>query len=112
MFQKFRAHDESNSYFNEIKDEIKRLQDELTTDGYQAEAAWITRDISPDITAESVLCEHSERLAIAFNFVRRDKPKQIQIINNLRVCGDCRKYMRLIYTYKYANQLMYMFKIK
>jgi hypothetical protein len=44
-----------------------------------------------DETVESILCGHSEKLAIAFNFHRQPNAKRIQMTNNLRVCGDCRK---------------------
>jgi len=43
-----------------------------------------------DETVDSVLCGHSERLAIAWNFVVNPKATRIQITNNLRICGDCR----------------------
>ena len=44
-----------------------------------------------DETIETVLCGHSERLAIAAHFMHNRKPKRIQITKNLRVCGECRK---------------------
>ena len=40
---------------------------------------------------ESVLNGHSERLALAFNFIQRPIPTRIQITKNLRICGDCRE---------------------
>lgn len=45
----------------------------------------------PDETVESVLNGHSERLALAFNFIHDPIPSPIQITKNLRICGDCRK---------------------
>lgn len=47
-----------------------------------------------DENAAQILCGHSERLAIAFNLIQRPVPSVIQITKNLRVCGDCRKYIR------------------
>ena len=44
-----------------------------------------------DETEESMLSGHSERLAIAFNLIQHPIPTRIQIMQNLRVCGDCRK---------------------
>jgi hypothetical protein len=49
------------------------------------------RPIKPDETIESILCGHSEKLAIAFNFVANPNSSLIQVTKNLRVCGDCRK---------------------
>jgi len=51
----------------------------------------ITRPLNEDETIESVLCGHSEKLSIAWNFVLNPKTKLIEIKNNLRICGDCRK---------------------
>ena len=48
----------------------------------------------PDETIASLLCGHSERLAIAFNFIQNPVPSRIQIVKNLRVCGDCRELIR------------------
>jgi hypothetical protein len=44
-----------------------------------------------DETVQSVLSGHSERLAIAFNLIQNPIPSPIQIVNNLRICGDCRQ---------------------
>ena len=43
-------------------------------------------------TAESALFGHSERLALAFNLIQDPIPSRIQIVKNLRVCGDCREF--------------------
>lgn len=59
--------------------------------GYQFDSSWITRPLRSNETVESVLCGHSERLAIAYNFLVEPSTSQIQITGNLRVCGDCRE---------------------
>ncbi len=64
---------------------------ELKEHGYQCDASWISRPMMNDETEESILSGHSERLAIAFNLIQHPIPTRIQIMNNLRVCGDCRK---------------------
>ncbi len=43
-----------------------------------------------DEDIESILCGHSEKLAIAFNFIQKPRPTTIQITKNLRICRDCR----------------------
>jgi hypothetical protein len=51
------------------------------------------RTLSPgDETIQSVLCGHSERLAIVFNLIRRPMATRIQIVKNLSICGDCREF--------------------
>ena len=59
--------------------------------GHKYDASWIVRPIQPDETIETLLCGHSERLAMAAHFMRNRKPKRIQMTKNLRICGDCRK---------------------
>ena len=53
--------------------------------------SWITRSLNNDETIISALCSHSEKIAIAANFILNPGAKRIQIAKNLRVCGDCRK---------------------
>ena len=48
------------------------------------------RQLKDNETIASVLCGHSERLAIAWNFVVNPRTTEILITKNLRVCGACR----------------------
>ncbi|CAF5189884.1 unnamed protein product, partial [Rotaria sp. Silwood1] len=84
-------HDHSHPRSKEIHAEADLIQRELIEDGYKCDSSWVTREMQEEETIESVLCGHSERLAIAFNFIQRPIPEFIQITKNLRVCGDCRK---------------------
>jgi hypothetical protein len=71
--------------------EAEKISKELIAHGHEHDASWITRPLNEDETVASVLCGHSERLAIAFNFVENPNTKRIQVTKNLRVCGDCRE---------------------
>ena len=92
FFQRFRAHDRSHPRSAEIYAELDRLSDELLKHGHHFDSSWITRPIDVDETVASVLCGHSEKLAIAWNFVANPSTKRIQVTKNLRVCGDCREF--------------------
>ncbi|CAF4107548.1 unnamed protein product, partial [Adineta steineri] len=92
----FTAHDQSHPRSKEIYAEAQRISTELIKYGHVHDASWITRPLGEHETAESVLCSHSERLAIAFNFIEGRKPSFIQITKNLRVCGDCHQATKLI----------------
>ena len=70
---------------------MKLQAKQLLEHGHQFDASWITRPLKEDETTESVLCGHSERLAMAYHFIRGRKPSKIFIKKNLRVCDDCRK---------------------
>jgi activator of HSP90 ATPase len=91
IFQKFQAHDRSHPQSDKIYAELERLSSELIQYGHKYDSTWITRPLDEYESVESVLCGHSEKLAIAFNFVQQSNPSKIQITKNLRVCGDCRK---------------------
>ncbi|CAF4583839.1 unnamed protein product [Rotaria sp. Silwood2] len=93
---KFRAHDRSYPQSDKLYAEADRISKELIEYGHKYDASWIIRPIESDETIESVLCGHSERLAIAANFMFNRKPKRIQITKNLRVCGDCHRATKLI----------------
>ncbi len=41
--------------------------------------------------------EHSERLALASNFLNGAKPTFIQITSKLRICPDCRKLFFFVF---------------
>ena len=68
------------------------IANELIEHGHVFDASWITRPLKDDETVESVLCGHSERLALAYHFIRGRRPSKIHMVKNLRVCGDCRKF--------------------
>ena len=89
--QEFKAHDHTHPRSAEIYAELDRLAHEIKAHGHEFDSSWITRPLNDDETIESVLCGHSEKLAIAFNLIQRPRPSLIQITKNLRVCGDCRK---------------------
>ncbi|CAF3020938.1 unnamed protein product [Rotaria socialis] len=93
---RFHAHDRSHRQSNEIYAELERLSNELREHGYEYDSTWITRPLKDGETVESVLCGHSEKLAIAFNFIQHPRPSFIQITKNLRVCGDCHRATKLI----------------
>ncbi|CAF4560016.1 unnamed protein product, partial [Rotaria magnacalcarata] len=78
----FTAHDNSHPQASEIDSEIGRMTSELIQHGYKFDSSWITREIKDGETIQSVLCGHSEKKAIALNFIQRPVPKFIQIAKN------------------------------
>ncbi|CAF4025664.1 unnamed protein product, partial [Rotaria sp. Silwood1] len=95
IFQ-FRAHDQSHPRSSEIYAELEKLSKELIEHGYEPDSSWITRPLNSDETITSVLCGHSEKLAIAWNFVANPNVSRIQLTKNLRICGDCHRATKLI----------------
>ncbi|CAF1102803.1 unnamed protein product [Rotaria sp. Silwood1] len=93
---RFKTHDNSHPQSKEIYVEIARMSVELKENGHQYDSRWITREINDDESIESILCSHSEKLAIAFNFIQQAIPNVIQVTRNLRICGDCHSAVKLI----------------
>ncbi|CAF4838862.1 unnamed protein product [Rotaria sp. Silwood1] len=92
----FKAHDISHPRSEEIYAQLDRLALLLFKHGLTFDASWITRKININESFQSVLCGHSEKLAIAFNLIQRPIPSIIQITKNLRICGDCHQVTKLI----------------
>ncbi|CAF4218906.1 unnamed protein product [Adineta steineri] len=92
----FRAHDSSHPRSREIYNEIEKISKELTLYGHKYDSSCIIRPLNENESVESVLCGHSERLAIAWNFVANPNISRIQITKNLRVCDDCHESTKLI----------------
>ncbi|CAF3333160.1 unnamed protein product [Rotaria socialis] len=80
--EQFKAHDRSHSRSKEIYAEAERISSELIKHGHNYDSSWITRPLHENEKMESILCAHSERLAIAFNFIQETKPSFIQITKN------------------------------
>ncbi|CAF1282461.1 unnamed protein product [Adineta ricciae] len=94
--KEFRAHDRSHPRSNEIYAELEKISEELVEHNHAYDSSCVTRVLKEDETVESVLNGHSERLAIAWNFVLNPKTTRIQLIKNLRVCSDCHAVTKLI----------------
>ncbi|KAE8673802.1 Pentatricopeptide repeat-containing protein [Hibiscus syriacus] len=71
--------------------EIKRRLYE----GYVADLRYVLHDVEED-EKRDLLCGHSERLAMAFGLLNTEPGTPLQIMKNLRVCGDCHTVTKYI----------------
>ncbi|CAF3401905.1 unnamed protein product [Rotaria socialis] len=92
----FSAYDRFHPSSLKIQPELSRIAKELIENGHQFNSSCITRRLNEGETVESVLMGHSEKIAIAFNFIQEPIPEFIQIRKNLRVCFDCHAATKLI----------------
>ncbi|XP_077240034.1 tetratricopeptide repeat (TPR)-like superfamily protein [Tasmannia lanceolata] len=67
---------------------LERLAGLMAKEGYVADKTSVLHDVEED-EKRDMLCEHSERLAIAFGLLNTKPGTPLQIMKNLRVCGDC-----------------------
>ncbi|KAL8239767.1 hypothetical protein R6Q59_016334 [Mikania micrantha] len=73
-------------------EEINRLLDKC---GHVSDKSLVLYDMEDELK-EGVLCQHSERLAIAFGLLSTKPGTTIRIMKNLRVCGNCHSATKLI----------------
>ncbi|KAL8209377.1 hypothetical protein R6Q57_006109 [Mikania cordata] len=73
-------------------EEINRLLDKY---GHVSDKSLVLYDMEDELK-EGVLCQHSERLAIAFGLLSTKPGTTIRIMKNLRVCENCHSATKLI----------------
>ncbi|XP_021904317.1 pentatricopeptide repeat-containing protein At2g27610 [Carica papaya] len=91
----FLAGDDSHPSSDQIYMKLEELSTRLKDFGYQPDTNYVLQDID-DEHKEVILSQHSERLAIAFGLIATPPGTSLQIVKNLRVCGDCHTVIKLI----------------
>lgn len=74
---------------------LERLAGLMAKEGYVADPKFVMHDVEED-EKRDMLCGHSERLAIAFGLLNTSPGTPLQIMKNLRVCGDCHTVTKYI----------------
>ncbi|PSS20821.1 Pentatricopeptide repeat-containing protein [Actinidia chinensis var. chinensis] len=91
----FLSQDGSHSKIGEIYQKLEELGQKLTSVGYIPNTDNVLHNVSYREKREN-LFYHSERLALAFALISNMPNKTIRIFKNLRICGDCHDFMKLI----------------
>ncbi|KAK9280022.1 hypothetical protein L1049_013707 [Liquidambar formosana] len=91
----FLASDLSHPWSDRIYSKLEELSIRLKDAGYCPDTNYVLHDIEEE-HKEVILSQHSERLAIAFGLIATPPGTPIQILKNLRVCGDCHTVIKLI----------------
>ncbi|PSR89868.1 Pentatricopeptide repeat-containing protein [Actinidia chinensis var. chinensis] len=91
----FLAGDRSHLLSDRIYLKLEELSIRLKDAGYLPDTHYVLHDVE-DEHKEAILSQHSERLAIAFGLFATPSGTPIQIVKNLRVCGDCHTVIKLI----------------
>ncbi|KAK9079153.1 hypothetical protein SSX86_000823 [Deinandra increscens subsp. villosa] len=91
----FVAGDTSHSSSELIYLKLKELGSRLRDAGYLPDVNYVLHDVE-DEHKEDILFGHSERLAVAFGLIATPPGTLLQIVKNLRVCGDCHTVFKLI----------------
>ncbi|XP_028782115.1 pentatricopeptide repeat-containing protein At2g03880, mitochondrial-like [Neltuma alba] len=79
----------------EIHSKLEELDRKLRSVGYVPQIEHVLHKVH-DEEKRDYLIHHSEKLALAFALLSTTPKKQIRIFKNLRICGDCHNYMKLV----------------
>lgn len=93
--QAFRMADKSHPRSKELFKELERLERRLKAAGFIPDTESVLHDLSYEDKEES-LCNHSERLAIAFGLISTPCGTTLRITKNLRACVNCHSATKLI----------------
>lgn len=74
---------------------LKVLREKLELAGYVPDTNFVLHDVDEELKAE-FLYTHSEKLAIAFGLIATADGTTIRIAKNLRVCGDCHTFTKVV----------------
>lgn len=85
------SHPESRAIYLMLEEIMKRLKEE----GYVGDTNEVLLDLDEE-GKELSLSLHSEKLAIAFCFIKTRPGTPIHIVKNLRICTDCHVAIKMI----------------
>ncbi|XP_051217775.1 pentatricopeptide repeat-containing protein At3g63370, chloroplastic [Lolium perenne] len=92
----FTARDHSHRDAERIHLKLAEITEKLRKEGgYIEDTRFVLHDVSEEEKID-VLHRHSERLAIAFGLITTHPGTPLRIAKNLRVCGDCHEFTKLV----------------
>ncbi|XP_027354333.1 pentatricopeptide repeat-containing protein At3g57430, chloroplastic [Abrus precatorius] len=92
---KFLAGDDSHPQSKELHEYLETLSQRMRKEGYIPDTSCVLHNVN-DEEKETMLCGHSERLAIAFGLLNTPPGTTIIVAKNLRVCNDCHVATKII----------------
>lgn len=92
---KFLAGDGSHPQSKELHEYLENLSLRMRKEGYVPDTSCVLHNVD-DEEKETMLCGHSERLAIAFGLLNTPPGTTIRVAKNLRVCNDCHVATKII----------------
>ncbi|KAL4572768.1 hypothetical protein LXL04_019551 [Taraxacum kok-saghyz] len=91
----FVLRDDSHPEIEMIMKEVKFYVQKLREVGYVPDTNFVLQDVEGEQMEDPLLC-HSEKLAIVYGLMVLIKGKTIRIRKNLRICGDCHLFAKLL----------------
>lgn len=91
----FILQDNSHPEIDEITRQLSELIGRLKEVGYVPDTNFVLHDLEGEQKEDSLLY-HSEKLAIVYGIMSLIRGKTIRIRKNLRICGDCHVFTKLL----------------
>ncbi|CAO2042630.1 unnamed protein product [Urochloa humidicola] len=91
----FTARDHSHKDSEVIHLKLAEITEKLRKEGYTEDTRFVLHNVS-EVEKIDMLHKHSERLAIAFGLISTRPGTPLRIAKNLRVCGDCHEFTKLV----------------
>ncbi len=80
-----RSHPERRQRIDEAMGEVSAR---IAAIGYKPDTSWVLRNVN-ERGKESLLCQHSEKLAAIYRLISIPPGTPLVIVKNLHFCGDC-----------------------
>ncbi|CAI9262333.1 unnamed protein product [Lactuca saligna] len=89
------AGDQSHPQMIQILEKMENLGMEMKKLGCFPVTSFVLQDVE-DQEKEHILCGHSEKLAVVLGILNTSRGSTLQVIKNLRICGDCHVFIKFI----------------
>uniref|UniRef100_A0A0V0GLP5 Putative ovule protein n=1 Tax=Solanum chacoense TaxID=4108 RepID=A0A0V0GLP5_SOLCH len=87
--------DKNNAQTAVIYSFLTEVGEKMRLAGYLPCTDLVDQDLDAE-EKENSLCNHSERLAVAFGILNLDGASSITVFKNLRICGDCHNAIKYL----------------
>nr|GMC66052.1 pentatricopeptide repeat-containing protein At1g20230-like [Ipomoea batatas] len=91
----FVAGDKSNAQSDEIYKFLDEICEQMRVAGLLPNTDFVLQDLDTE-EKEYSLCNHSEKLAVAFGILNLNGASTLTVFKNLRICGDCHNVIKFI----------------
>ncbi|KAL3649389.1 hypothetical protein CASFOL_005792 [Castilleja foliolosa] len=87
--------DKNNEMSGEIYEFLNEIRKEMKLAGCYPDTGFVLQDLDGEEQEDS-LCNHSEKLAVAFGVLNLRGESCIRVFKNLRICGDCHSTINFV----------------
>lgn len=83
------------NYSAEIAKKLEVMHTKASRGGYQPDTSWVLQTKNEEEKTH-LLAQHSEKQALAYALLHIPQDKDIKLYKNLRTCGDCHNFVKII----------------